>query len=118
MRDNNTLCREWLINKGYTEIWLKQHNHHLDTVWSYNTAPEGEEPIILKYKAQDMWNLFDGICYNKKGDLTFLALGVQFKKIKELEVFLKEKQGFGVLMMKVNRKAIKVPVITTKEWAV
>lgn len=116
MRDNNTLAREWLINQGYSQIWLKQHNRHLDTVWDHNTAPEGQEMQVLKYMAQDMFNLFDGICFDKKGYLTFLAIGVAFKKIPQLETFLEGKKGFGVLMIKINRKAIKVPVITTKDW--
>jgi len=118
MRDNNTLAREWLINKGYTQIWLKQHTRHLDMVWDHNTAPEGQEQQVLKYMAQDMWNLFDGICFDSNGTLTFLAIGITFKKIPELEAFLEGKQGFDVKMIRINRKAIKVPVITTKEWGV
>ena len=117
MRDNNTLSREWLIKKGYTQIWLKQHNRHLDQVWDHNSAPEGEDIQVLKYMAQDMFNLFDGICFDSNGSLTFLAIGIAFKKIPQLETFLKGKQGFDVLMIKINRKAIKVPVITTKEWS-
>lgn len=116
MRDNNNLAREWMIKAGYTEIWLKQHTRHLDTVWSHNASPNGLELQLAKYNAQDIWNLFDGLAINSKGEVTFLAIGAQFKKIKELEQFLKGKKGMYVLMIKINRKAVKVPVITVKEW--
>jgi len=117
MRDNNTLAREWLIKKGYSQIWLKKHDRHLDMVWDHNTAPDGEEPIVLKYMAQDMFNLFDGICFDIRGRLVFLAIGTAFKKIPQLETFLEGKWGFRVVMIRVNRKAIIAPVITTKEWS-
>lgn len=117
MRDNNTLAREWMIKDGYTEIWLKSHTRHLDTVWSHNASPDELKLQVTKYNAQDIWNLFDGISINSKGEVTFLAIGIQFKKIKELEQFLKDKKGMNVLMIKINRKAVQVPVITIKEWS-
>lgn len=120
MVDNNTLAREWMIKNGYTDIWLKQHTKFLDSVWSHNAASEGEEMQVTKYKAQDIWNLFDGLAIHPDGHVTFLAIGIAFKKIGELEEFLKNKKGIHVLMIKINRKAmgIKSNVINTMEWAV
>ena len=106
MRDNNTLAREWMIKQGYTHIWLKQHTKHLDTVWDHDASPEENFPQIVKYQTQDIWNLFDGLAIHANGTVTFLAIGVAFKKIDQLEKFLEGKKGIHVLMIRVNRKAI------------
>jgi len=116
MVDNNVLAREWMIKQGYTNIWLKQHTKFLDSVWSHNSSPDEGILNIEKYKAQDIWNLFDGLAIHPNGTVTFLAIGVAFKKITELEHFLEDKKGIHVLMIKINRKAIRVPVVTSKEW--
>jgi len=117
MVDNNTLAREWMMKQGFTQIWLKQHTMHLDYVWSHNASPDENILHIEKYAAQDIWNLFDGLAI-KDGTVWFLAIGVVFKKVKELEQFLEDKKGMCVIMIRVNKKAIKVPVITSKEWRV
>jgi hypothetical protein len=118
MVDNNTLAREWMIRNGYTDIWLKKHTKFLDSVWSHNASPDGMQ--VTKYMAQDIWNLFDGLAIHPEKIVTFLAIGIQFKKIKELEQFLADKKGMHVLMIKINRKAmgIKSTVVTVKEWKV
>ena len=110
MRSNNDIAREWLIEKGFVEIWLKQHNRFLDTVWKQNNSSSGLQ--ILKYKAQDMYNCFDGIAW-LKGKLTFLCIGMEFKKEEVIEDFIKDKNGFDVLMIKVSPFTRNV---TTKEW--
>ena len=118
MVDNNTLAREWMIKQGYTDIWLKQHTKHLDHVWGHDASPDEGILQVTKYMAQDIWNLFDGLAIHPNKTVTFLAIGVVFKKIKELEQFLEDKKGMCVIMIRVNKKAIKVPVITSKEWRV
>ena len=43
----------WLLKNGYDEIWLKAHGRRQDLVYN-----RGEW-----YRALDLWNLFDGICF-------------------------------------------------------
>ena len=111
MRDNNDVAREFLIKADYTDIWLKAHTKFLDKIWSHIVAWDKDKPIIEKYEAQDIWNLFDGICISKEGYAVFLAIGSQFKKISQLEHFLKNKKGFRVLMIQVQRQKVRL-----KEW--
>lgn len=63
MRASNFLVREWLLEKGYDEIWFKPHTKRNDLVF----AQTG------KYLATDLWNLFDGICLGDNG-LFFLQM--------------------------------------------
>lgn len=113
MYDNNYVARDFLLRAGYTDVWLKQHTRHLDTVWSHVVSWNKDKPFIEKYDAQDIWNLYDGICISPKGHPVFLAIGSQFKKIKQLEQFLQNKKGIHVLMIKIVKKKVRL-----KEWNV
>ncbi len=52
MRASNKMVREWLLKNGYDEIWFKPHGKRNDYVFTQKG----------NYMAQDIWNLFDGIC--------------------------------------------------------
>ena len=59
MRVSNRKAVLLLLKNGYDDIWLKPHGRRHDLV--YNT---GEW-----YRALDLWNLFDGICFG--GNIPF-----------------------------------------------
>ena len=78
MRASNKLVREWLLKNSYDEIWFKPHGKRNDYVFTQRGS----------YMAQDIWNLFDGICI-REGVITFLqmktnawAKGSDFVKFK------------------------------------
>ena len=64
MRASNKLVREWLLSNGYDEIWFKAHGKRNDYVFTQRG----------KYLAQDIWNLFDGICIDPTGHIVFLQM--------------------------------------------
>lgn len=64
MRASNKLVREWLLKNGYDEIWFKPHSKRNDLVFTQRG----------NYLATDLWNLFDGICFDNKGELRFLQM--------------------------------------------
>lgn len=64
MRASNKLVREWLLSNGYDEIWFKPHGKRNDYVFTQKGS----------YMSQDIWNLFDGICIDKNGFVTFLQM--------------------------------------------
>lgn len=64
MRASNKLVREWLLDRKYDEIWFKPHNKRNDYVFTQKGT----------YMAQDIWNLFDGICFSNYGVIVFLQM--------------------------------------------
>lgn len=64
MRASNKLVREWLLKNGYDEIWFKAHGKRNDYVFTQRGT----------YMAQDIWNLFDGICFTAHGAIVFLQM--------------------------------------------
>jgi hypothetical protein len=67
MRSSNRKVVLYLLDKGYTEIWLKAHGRRHDLIYKDNTSNSW-------YRALDLWNLFDGICIDPWGNLVFLQL--------------------------------------------
>lgn len=53
MRASNKLAIDYLLEKGYDQIWLKRHTARNDYVYTQKG----------RYMATDLWNLFDGICF-------------------------------------------------------
>lgn len=64
MRTSNKLVREWLLKNSYDEIWFKPHGKRNDYVFTQKG----------NYMAQDIWNLFDGICISNYSGITFLQM--------------------------------------------
>jgi hypothetical protein len=67
MRSSNRKVVLYLLDKGYTEIWLKAHGRRHDLVYKDNTKNSW-------YRALDLWNLFDGICLDPNNGIVFLQL--------------------------------------------
>ena len=65
MRFSNRKAVLWLLESGYDEIWLKPHIRRSDLVYTV-----GEW-----YRALDLWNLFDGICFDAAPRVLFCRLG-------------------------------------------
>ncbi len=56
MRISNGKAIHYLLNNGYDEVYLKAHTKFSDTVYTTNG----------KYKALDLFNLWDGIALREK----------------------------------------------------
>jgi len=59
MRISNGHATKYLLQQEYNHIWLKAHTKFKDTVVCKNH----------KYRALDLFNLFDGLCFDSKGFL-------------------------------------------------
>lgn len=64
MRASNKLVRTWLLENNYDQIWFKPHGKRNDYVFTQRG----------NYMAQDIWNLFDGICFDMVGTVIFLQM--------------------------------------------
>lgn len=95
MRASNLLVRKWLLENSYDSIWFKPHTVRNDLVFTQKG----------NYLATDLWNLFDGICFNKFGLIVFLQMKTNaWAKEKPIGDFLKNHYGFEVLSFNVTNK--------------
>lgn len=94
MRVSNRLVREWLLKKGYNEIWFKPHTKRNDVVFTQKGS----------YLATDLWNLFDGICFSGQDTIVFLQMKTNaWAKEKPIMAFVK-KTGLIVISFNVTNK--------------
>lgn len=107
MRDSNTIARSFLIDKKFDNIWLKPHYRYLDTVWTQDGT----------YQAQDLWNLFDGIAFDKNGNPIFLQIKTDnWPNEKQIKHFIKR---FKVKAMAINvkTKLVAGTKVEFREWS-
>ena len=94
MRASNKLVREWLLENGYDEVWFKPHTARNDLVFTQKG----------NYLATDLWNLFDGICFNQSNMIVFLQMKTNnWAKSKPITDWIK-KYGLNVLSFNVTNK--------------
>ena len=95
MRFSNRKAVLWLLKNGYDEIWLKAHTKRTDLVYTV-----GEW-----YRIIDLWNLFDGICFDIDGNLVLLQIKTNnWAGEKEIEDFLSDKKHLKALSINVKGK--------------
>jgi hypothetical protein len=105
MRFSNRKAVLWLLKNGYDEIWLKPHIRRTDLVY---TAGEW-------YRALDLWNLFDGICFNDEGDLILIQIKTNsWAAAKPISDWLKDKNNLIVLVINVKGKGKKWDIMVRK----
>ena len=105
MRFSNRKAVLWLLKNGYDEIWLKPHIRRTDLVY---TAGEW-------YRALDLWNLFDGICFNDGGDLILIQIKTNaWAAAKPISDWLKDKNNLIVLVINVKGKGKKWDIMVRK----
>ena len=59
MRISNGHAIKYLLKHGYDHIWLKAHTKFKDKVQCQDS----------RYYALDLWNLYDGLCFDSKGNI-------------------------------------------------
>lgn len=106
MYKSNSLARLFLINNGYDQIWLKAHTRMQDTIVCQH----------YNYKAIDLWNLFDGICF-KEGHLYFLQIKTNaWPDMNAIQDFKKQFFPFSdtirVLIINVKKVKRKTGIVT------
>jgi len=96
MRESNKLAREWLLHYGFDDIWFKPHGKRNDLVFTQKG----------NYLAQDIWNLFDGICTAGRGaGIWFLQMKTnQWAKEKPIQDFVEKHPHANVLSINVTNK--------------
>ena len=105
MRVSNRKAVLWLLENGYDDIWLKPHGRRHDLV--YNT---GEW-----YRALDLWNLFDGICFDREGNLVLLQIKTNaWAKEQPIKDFLSDKNN--LIALSINVKYGKKWTINIREY--
>ena len=103
MRSSNRKAVLWLLKNGYDDIWLKPHGRRHDLIYT-----TGEW-----YRALDLWNLYDGICFDDVGRLILIQIKTnswaQEKPIKE---FLNDKKNLIALVINVKGSGKKWEVLS------
>ena len=98
MRVSNRKAVHWLLGNGYDDIWLKPHGRRHDLIYT-----RGEW-----YRALDLWNLFDGICFDKEGNVVLIQIKTNaWASEKNIKDFLRDKKNVIVLVLNVNRRESK-----------
>jgi hypothetical protein len=93
MRFSNRKAVNYLLSKGYDDIWLKAHGRRHDLVYT-----QGEW-----YRALDLWNLFDGICFDKDGNAIFIQIKTNaWAAEKPIKDFICDKKHLIVLSINVK----------------
>ena len=94
MRASNRKAVLWLLKNGYDEIWLKPHNRRADLVYT----------IGEWYRALDLWNLFDGICFDSKGRTIYIQIKTNaWAKEAPIKSFVDTHDNFRVISINVKK---------------
>ena len=105
MRFSNRKAVLWLLKSGYDEIWLKPHVRRTDLVYT-----TGEW-----YRALDLWNLFDGICFDIDGNIVLIQIKTNaWASAKSINDWLKDKKNLIVLVINVKGKGKKWDILVRK----
>ena len=95
MRTTNKKIREWLLEKGYDDIWFKAHGKQKDMTFTQRG----------NYYSTDLWNLFDGICFDDQGNLVLLQMKTNgWADSKEIQEWLMKRKNLNVLVFNVTNK--------------
>ena len=95
MYATNLKVRNWLLENDYDQIWFKRHTKRNDIVYTKNGS----------YLATDLWNLFDGACFDSLGHLYFLQMKTNaWAKAKDIKNFVKSHVCTRVLVFNVTNK--------------
>ncbi len=94
MYATNKLVKQWLLENGYDQIWFKRHTKDKDLVFTQKG----------NYLATDLWNLFDGVCFNRYGFPVYLQMKTNaWASEKEINSFL-DSHNISVLVLNVTNK--------------
>ena len=95
MRASNRKAVMWLLKEGYDDIWLKPHTRRHDLIYT-----RGEW-----YRALDLWNLFDGICFDEGGNIVLIQIKTNaWPPSQPIFDFMRDKNNIKVLCINVFRK--------------
>ena len=95
MRASNRKAVMWLLKEGYDDIWLKAHTRRHDLIYT-----RGEW-----YRALDLWNLFDGICFDDGGNIVLIQIKTNaWPPSQPIFDFMRDKNNMKVLCINVFRK--------------
>ena len=105
MRSSNRKAVLWLLKHDYDDIWLKAHGRRHDLIYTL-----GEW-----YRALDLWNLFDGICFDKNGNIILIQIKTNaWAKAQPIKDFLCNKKDFKVLVINVRGQKKKWDILVRK----
>jgi hypothetical protein len=95
MRFSNRKVVLWLLKNGYDQVWLKAHTKRHDLIYAFTGW----------YRAIDLWNLFDGICFDGNGNICLLQIKTNsWAAADPIEKFLNDKKNLKVLVFNVKGK--------------
>ena len=95
MRFSNRKAVIWLLEHGYVNVWLQPGTRRHDLVYS-----GGEW-----YRALDLWNLFDGICFDEEGTVVFIQIKTNaWPPTQPIFDFMRRKHDIKVLCINVFKK--------------
>jgi len=94
MRESNIRVRKWLLLNKFDQIFFKMHIRNQDTVYTQKG----------NYKALDLWNLFDGICFDKDDNIVFFQVKTNAWAKQEPMVQFCKKYKVSAMSFNVKKK--------------
>lgn len=91
---SNKMVREFLLKNEFDGIWFKPHTKRSDIVYTQRGT----------YLANDLWNLFDGMCFAPNGKIVFLQMKTNNWAKEEPIKFFQEKHKVVILSFNVTNK--------------
>ena len=107
MRSSNRKAVLWLLKNNYDEIWLKPHVRRADMVYT-----RGEW-----YRTLDLWNLFDGICFDADNNITMIQVKTNaWAKEKPLQSFADTHKNIKIISINVKQNKDKKWQVLYREY--
>jgi hypothetical protein len=94
MRISNIKAKDWMLEKGFTDIWFKKHGKWHDKIYKNK---------LESYSALDLWNLFDGACWFGERPVFFQVKTNGWANKIKLGSFIIQKSP-AVLVLSINVK--------------
>lgn len=100
---SNSKAVEWLLEHGFTWVWLHPHPRHPDRIRVSKT---------LSVMSRDIFGLFDGICIDSKGSIIFIQVKTNsWDGLKNIQQWSANREVKSVFINVVDGKGVQVKFI-------
>ena len=103
MYHTNMLAKKWLLEHDFDHIWFKPHADTRKKKETY-TAKSGT------HYQTDLYNLFDGLCFDNTGRVVFLQMSTgRFHPVQKYDEFFLDKDStYCVMLCAIKKKSWEI----------
>ena len=109
MYDSNAVAKQWLLSNNYNYLVVFTHTRYgMPHTWK-------ENGVIKSHNQKDLYALFDGICLDKNGKITFFQVKTNaFPNTDAIQTFIRKTTHTCALGINVIRGRIRVRLYNGK----